>query len=121
MENQIQCPKCHSTQITAQSKGFSAGKAAAGAVLTGGLGLLAGTIGSKKIVITCLACGKQFAPGEGAKQSKPRTQPKLPATVWDKETQSEIPNPALASQKKQMSIAIGFFICLALFFFLHYT
>lgn len=65
MNNQIHCPKCGSTQITAEKKGFSGGKAAAGAVLTGGIGLLAGTIGSNDIIITCLACGNQFKPGEG--------------------------------------------------------
>lgn len=61
----IGCPKCGSTQITANKKGFSGKKAVAGAVLTGGIGLLAGTIGSNKIKITCLSCGNQFQPGEG--------------------------------------------------------
>jgi predicted RNA-binding Zn-ribbon protein involved in translation (DUF1610 family) len=66
METEIRCPRCGSTQITANKKGFSGKKAVAGAVLTGGIGLLAGTIGSKKIIITCLSCGKEFRPGEGA-------------------------------------------------------
>lgn len=61
----IGCPKCGSTQISANKKGFSGSKAIAGAVLTGGIGLLAGTIGSNKIKITCLSCGNQFRPGEG--------------------------------------------------------
>lgn len=61
----ISCPRCGSTQIIANKKGFSGKKAVAGAVLTGGVGLLAGTIGSNKIKITCLACGKEFYPGEG--------------------------------------------------------
>lgn len=64
MENELQCPSCGSTQITANKKGFSGGKALTGAVLTGGIGLLAGTLGSKKIQITCLACGNTFKPGE---------------------------------------------------------
>jgi len=64
-QNQILCPKCGSNQLTANQKGFSGGKALAGAVLTGGIGLLAGTIGSKDVIITCLSCGKQFKPGEG--------------------------------------------------------
>lgn len=64
-ENQIHCPKCNSTQLTATKQGFSGKKAVAGAVLTGGIGLLAGTIGSNKIKITCLACGHVFKPGEG--------------------------------------------------------
>lgn len=63
----VHCPKCGSTQITANKKGFSGTKAVAGAVITGGIGLLAGTIGSNKIKITCLNCGKVFAPGEGLK------------------------------------------------------
>ena len=63
MDN-IKCPKCGSTQLTTDKKGFSGKKAVAGAVLTGGIGLLAGTIGSNKIIITCLSCGKQFKPGE---------------------------------------------------------
>ena len=64
MAPQIKCPKCESTQITANKKGFSATKAIGGAILTGGIGLIAGTIGSGKIKITCLACGHQFKPGE---------------------------------------------------------
>ncbi len=40
-------------------KGFSCKKALAGAVVSGGVGLLAGTIGSKKIIITCLHCSYQ--------------------------------------------------------------
>ena len=62
---EIRCPKCGSNQITASKKGFSGKKAIAGAILTGGLGLIAGTIGSNKVKITCLACGKEFKPGEG--------------------------------------------------------
>jgi len=64
MSTPIQCPKCKSTQITVDRKGFSGKKAVAGAILTGGIGLLAGTIGSNKIIITCLSCGHRFRPGE---------------------------------------------------------
>jgi predicted RNA-binding Zn-ribbon protein involved in translation (DUF1610 family) len=63
MTNEILCPKCGSNQITANKKGYSGKKAAAGVLLTGGVGLLAGTIGSHKI-ITCLACGHVFKPGD---------------------------------------------------------
>lgn len=129
MANQIQCPKCNSTQITANRKGFSGGKAIAGAILTGGVGLLAGTIGSKKIVITCLNCGKSFAPGQGAKQSvsKPlhayhgRSAPTL---IWDEESKKYIPNPARATydQASKSNIIAGrvfffIFLGLALMFF----
>lgn len=60
---QVQCPKCGSQQLSAHKKGFSGKKAVVGGLLTGGLGLMAGTIGSNKIIITCLACGNEFLPG----------------------------------------------------------
>jgi DNA-directed RNA polymerase subunit RPC12/RpoP len=63
-EEYLACPKCKSKEIHSQQKGFSGGKALAGAVLTGGIGLLAGTIGSKKVQMTCLKCGHKFKSGE---------------------------------------------------------
>lgn len=56
------CPKCGSTSLTANKKGFGIGKAVVGAALTGGIGLAAGNIGAKKVRITCLNCGYQFFP-----------------------------------------------------------
>ena len=38
--------------------------ALAGAIVTGGIGLLAGTIGSRDTQITCLKCGNKFKAGE---------------------------------------------------------
>jgi predicted RNA-binding Zn-ribbon protein involved in translation (DUF1610 family) len=67
MDSKIVCPKCGSDQITANKKGFSGKKAVIGGILTGGIGLLAGTIGSNKVKITCLNCGNEFNPGEGKK------------------------------------------------------
>jgi hypothetical protein len=64
MEGQVKCPKCLSTQISSNKKGFSGTKAVTGAILTGGIGLLAGTIGSNKVKITCLNCGHKFNPGD---------------------------------------------------------
>jgi DNA-directed RNA polymerase subunit RPC12/RpoP len=46
---EIQCPKCGSTQISANKRGWS---------------LATGMIGSGKIILTCMKCGKQFRPGE---------------------------------------------------------
>lgn len=63
-EDKLYCPVCGSTQLTANKKGFGAGKAVAGAVLTGGVGLLAGFIGSGDVKITCLNCGCQCKPGQ---------------------------------------------------------
>ena len=59
----IHCPKCRSTQVTAQKQGFGLGKAAVGGVLTGGVGILGGFIRSRKIYLTCLKCGHRFKPG----------------------------------------------------------
>lgn len=63
-EEYLCCPKCGSRELHAEHKGFSGGKALIGAVAVGGLGLLAGTIGSKDTQITCLKCGKKFKAGE---------------------------------------------------------
>jgi tellurium resistance protein TerD len=64
---EIKCPVCESTQVTANKKGFGLGKAAVGGLLLGPLGLLGGVIGSGKVKITCLACGHEFKPGQGAR------------------------------------------------------
>ncbi|HCR2111359.1 TPA: ribosomal protein L7/L12 [Clostridioides difficile] len=58
------CPKCGSTSLTAQKKGFGIGKAVAGATIAGGIGLVAGNLGAKKVRVTCLKCGKQFWAGK---------------------------------------------------------
>lgn len=60
----IFCPKCFSTQIHSEQTGFSGGKALVGAITVGPLGLLAGTIGSKKVNMTCLKCTNRFKAGE---------------------------------------------------------
>ncbi len=69
-EELIKCPYCGSTQIVANKKGFSVGKAAVGGILLGGVGLLAGAIGNNNIVITCLKCGKTFSPNDTAKMEE---------------------------------------------------
>lgn len=64
-QNTLICPKCGSTKITFagnKRKSFSVGKAVGGAVLTGGIGTLAGFAGKKgkKNKFVCLSCGKGF-------------------------------------------------------------
>lgn len=59
----LSCPECRSDQLTAQKKGFGAGKGIAGGVAFGGLGLLAGFLGSRKIDVTCMSCGHSWRPG----------------------------------------------------------
>lgn len=58
------CPKCFSTHVHSEQQGFSGGKALVGAITVGAIGLLAGTIGSKKVKLTCLKCGCKFLAGE---------------------------------------------------------
>lgn len=57
------CPKCKSRETTFNKEGFGVGKAAVGAILTGGIGLLAGGIGKNKIRITCMKCGHTWTAG----------------------------------------------------------
>lgn len=62
--NVLTCPKCKSTSLSANKKGFGLGKAAGGAILLGPVGLLGGLVGSNKIKITCLSCGHVFKAGK---------------------------------------------------------
>lgn len=54
------CPRCGSTSLSGNKKGFGIGKAVVGAALVGPIGLVAGNIGAKKVNVTCLNCGKKF-------------------------------------------------------------
>ena len=98
-EEYLCCPRCGSRELHAEHKGFSGGKALAGALVTGGIGLLAGTIGSRDTQITCLKCGNKFKAGE-ARIVRPnenfseeesqiihiiQTQGKISAVKWYKE------------------------------------
>lgn len=60
----VKCPYCKSTDVefmAQQRKGFSIGKAAAGTILTGGVGVLAGFAGKKgKKEWHCKNCGAVF-------------------------------------------------------------
>ena len=60
----VKCPHCKSTDVefmVQQRKGFSIGKAAAGTIMTGGVGALAGFAGKKgKKEWHCKNCGAVF-------------------------------------------------------------
>ena len=64
MAKEVRCPKCKSTNgvvMGNDKKGFSAGKAIGGALLTGGIGLLAGFAGKKgKYDMFCQDCSTRF-------------------------------------------------------------
>ncbi|MGL4571858.1 MAG: TM2 domain-containing protein [Clostridium sp.] len=64
-EKMVCCPKCGSTQLTANKKGFGLAKGALGVATFGAYGVVTAGIGKNKVIITCLNCGKQFKPGRG--------------------------------------------------------
>lgn len=68
MEDKIRCPKCGSTQIVANKRGFAWIRFILITIFTLGLGLIFGFIGRNKIEITCLNCGHKFKPRQGAKK-----------------------------------------------------
>jgi predicted RNA-binding Zn-ribbon protein involved in translation (DUF1610 family) len=58
----VNCPKCGSDQLTGGKAGFGLGKAAAGGVLLGPVGLLGGMVGSGKVQVGCMNCGHRWKP-----------------------------------------------------------
>lgn len=54
------CPKCGSTSLSANKKGYGVGKAVAGVFVAGPIGLVAGNLNAKKVWVTCLNCGKRW-------------------------------------------------------------
>lgn len=61
-ENVAKCPKCGSTSLQAQKEGVKVGRAVAGALLLGPLGLAAGAVGANNLKIVCLNCGHIYTP-----------------------------------------------------------
>jgi len=59
----IHCPRCDSMNIESGQKGYGWGKAAAGAVLLGPVGLAAGMFGRKKVAFICQDCRKKWKQG----------------------------------------------------------
>lgn len=61
---QVYCPKCLSTSVSANQKGFGFVNGALAANIGLDAGMIVGGIGSKKIICTCLKCGYQWKPGK---------------------------------------------------------
>ena len=49
-DDKVLCPNCGSAQIHAEERGWT---------------ITTGMIGSRKIFITCMKCGRKFKPGQG--------------------------------------------------------
>ena len=54
---EIRCPKCGCSQLNYKRKGFGIVKSLAGGAIFGGVGLLFGFAGSKRLRFTCMNCG----------------------------------------------------------------
>lgn len=57
------CPACHSRELQPERRGFSTGRAIAGALIFGPYGLLAGNAGASEEMLVCLKCGNRFKAG----------------------------------------------------------
>lgn len=62
--NVARCPKCGSTSLTANKKGFSLAKGALGVATLGAYGVVAAGHGKNKVIVTCLKCGHQWKAGK---------------------------------------------------------
>ena len=69
--NEVTCPRCHSTSITAQKKGYSVSAGVVGELFVGLPGLLLGAAGRNDIVVTCLNCGHKWKPSAASANAKP--------------------------------------------------
>lgn len=58
------CPRCGSTSLSVNKKGFGGGKATVGMIGFGLGGAVAGTYGMNKLKITCMNCGYRYKPGK---------------------------------------------------------
>ncbi|KRE98492.1 hypothetical protein ASG89_05690 [Paenibacillus sp. Soil766] len=56
----LKCPKCSSTNISTEKKGFSLGKATVGGLVFGAVGLLGGLIGKNTPINWCSSCGNRW-------------------------------------------------------------
>jgi transcription elongation factor Elf1 len=59
-DNMMKCPRCGSTSLSGNKKGYGIGKGLVGAALLGPVGLIAGNMGAKKVIVTCMSCGYKF-------------------------------------------------------------
>lgn len=71
MEKEVKCPRCESTQLSANQRGWN---------------LTTGFIGSGKVIITCLNCGNRFRPGDHLTQEEKNELYKKQSAEFDSTT-----------------------------------
>lgn len=54
------CPKCGSTSLSSNKKGYGFGAGLLGASIAGPIGFLAGSIGADNVKVRCVNCGYKF-------------------------------------------------------------
>lgn len=59
----VRCSRCGSEQVTGARKGYGAGKGIVGLLIAGPVGLLAGLLGRKTLIVSCLSCGHAWRAG----------------------------------------------------------
>ena len=59
-DDMMKCPRCGSTSLSGNKKGYGIGKGVIGAAIFGPLGLMAGNMGANKVIVTCMKCGYKF-------------------------------------------------------------
>jgi hypothetical protein len=59
----VRCSRCGSDQIMGGRQGYGAGKGVAGLLIAGPIGLVAGLLGRKKVIVSCLSCGHTWRAG----------------------------------------------------------
>lgn len=59
-DDMMKCPRCGSTSLSGNKKGYGVGKGVIGVAMLGPLGLMAGNMGAKKVIVTCMKCGYKF-------------------------------------------------------------
>ncbi len=105
IESIIRCPYCGSKHLHTDAKGFSIKKAAMGTVLIGPIGLLAGNIGSSKVKITCLKCGKAFKPSDAFIDD---------SGLPDEEIEQDIKTVRLQTTGDVLGILLAVIFCIAM-------
>lgn len=108
----MKCPKCHSTQIYIDKRGFKTGRAIAGGLITGNIFAAAasGGIGMNKIQCTCLKCGYKFKPNEAGGEYSQREINEFESHVIKRE-EAEKTHMYRCDCGKESSLPIGSPVC----------